>query len=286
MQFFRDYDLTSHNSYRIQSVGGRVFFPETPEDIVTIFGDDKREKVILGGGYNIILSKPYYDEIDFVIFSRPYSAFSVDGNTIAARAGLSLKALSEAAWEHRLSGLELHYDIPGSVGGAAFMNAGANDVSFGDFVDTVTYFDPAEHLFKTQTRTELMFGYRTSFFLNRPDLIISDAVLSLPDGDRDAIYKKMLDNQADRRSKQPWDYPNAGSVFKRPAGKYVGQLVEQLGLKGKTIGGAMVSQKHGGFIVNHNGKATGSDILELIDLICKAVKGAFGIDLEMEQRVI
>lgn len=286
MKFYRDYDLTVHNSYRIKSVGARVFFPETPQDIAEVFGDEARTKVILGGGYNVILSRAYYDDLDFIIFGEPYSSFSVDGNTIITQAGLSLKALSEAAMEHALSGLEHFYDIPGSVGGAVFMNAGANDIAFGDFIDSVTYFDPVEQLFKTHSRADLLFGYRTSLFFRRPELIISEVQLSLPDGNQDAIRKKMLDNQAIRRERQPWDYPNAGSVFKRPAGMYVGQIVEELGLKGKTVGGAMVSQKHGGFIINHNGHATGSDILELIAIIRKAVREAIDIDLELEQRII
>jgi UDP-N-acetylmuramate dehydrogenase len=286
MKSFRDYDLTCHNSYRIESVGERVFFPETPEDIATIFGDDTREKVILGGGYNVILSRAFYNDIHFVIFGEPYSSFSVTGNTITAQAGLPLKTLSETALEHGLAGLELYYDIPGSVGGAVFMNAGANEISFGNFIDTVTYFDPAERSFKTRKRAELMFGYRTSLFLERPELIISEVKLSLPAGKRDEIRKQMLANQAVRREKQPWDYPNAGSVFKRPPGRYVGQIMDELGLKGKAVGGAMVSTKHGGFIINHNGKATGSDILELIAIIRKTVRETLGVELELEQRII
>lgn len=286
MIFYQDYELTSHNSYRIRAVGARVFFPERPEDVATLFGDDTREKVILGGGYNVILSRPYYDDVDFVIFGEPYSAISVEAGRIMALAGLSLKRLSEIALESGLAGLELYYDIPGSVGGAVFMNAGANGVSFGDYVSTVRYYDPAEHQFKTQSNAELKFGYRTSFFFERPDLIISEVTLSLTGGSREEIYKKMLEAQAERRSKQPWDVPNAGSVFKRPPGRFVGQMVEHLGLKGKAIGGAMVSTKHGGFIVNHNGQATGSDVLELIEYIRKTVREAMGVELELEQRVI
>lgn len=286
MKFYRDYDLTAHNSYRIKAVGSRVFFPETPEDIATLFGDDTRDKVILGGGYNVILARAYYDDVDFVIFGQPYSAFKVEGTAVTALAGLQLKTLSEAALEHGLAGLELYYDIPGSVGGAVFMNAGANDVSFGDYVNSVSFYDPAEHVFKTRSGKDLMFGYRTSFFFDRPDLIISEVKLTLPSGRREEIQNKMLAAQAERRAKQPWDIPNAGSVFKRPPGRFVGQMVEQLGLKGKTVGGAMVSTKHGGFIVNHNGKATGSDVLELIEFIRKTVREAMGVELELEQRVI
>lgn len=286
MKLFYDYDLTVHNSYRVRAVGARVFFPESPQDIADVFSDTARSKVILGGGYNVILSKPYYSEIDFVIFGQPYAACSVDGKTITAQAGLPLRALSETALEHSLSGLEIFYDIPGSVGGAVFMNAGAIDVAFGDFVESATYYDPVQCSFKTSPRADLQFGYRTSLFFGRPDLIVSEITLSLPGGNRDIIWQKMLDNQAVRRQKQPWDTPNAGSVFKRPAGRYVGTIVEELGLKGKTVGGAMVSPKHAGFIINHNGTATGSDILELIAIIRKAVRDAAGIELELEQRII
>jgi UDP-N-acetylmuramate dehydrogenase len=166
------------------------------------------------------------------------------------------------------------------------MNAETLGESFSDHLESVTWFDRGTLSFKTAGRDVLQFGYRTSFFQYRPDAVITGARLVLQKGDKTAIYKKMMDNQVQRHAKQPWDYPNAGSVFKRPSGRFVGQMMDELNLKGTTCGGAMISHKHGGFIINHTGRATGRDILDLIALIQEKVFAAYQIHLELEQRII
>lgn len=286
MKTYNDFDLTLYNSYRIKAVATRVFVPEFPEDIQQIFTDSSRKKVVVGGGCNIILSKAYYEDVDFVIFKDNFSSFNVRGNTIRAQSGLCLKKLSEIACDHGLSGLEIFYDIPGTLGGAVCMNAGAKDECIGHLTEQVTYFDRSEKAFKTIQREAIGFGYRTSFFLERPDVLIAEVRLCLCPGDKDAIRKKMIDNQIERRNKQPWELPNAGSVFKRPPGRFVGQIIDQMGLKGKTIGGAQISDKHGGFIVNYNGQATGQDVVDLIRFIQETVFEKLQVKLELEQRII
>ncbi|MEN6309762.1 MAG: UDP-N-acetylmuramate dehydrogenase [Anaerohalosphaeraceae bacterium] len=286
MKIFNDYDLTACNSYRVKAVAARVFMPETDDDIVAVFSDRSRPRIILGGGCNVILSKDYYDQLDFVIFNAPFSACSVQGNTIIAEAGLSLKILSETAYENELAGLEYFYDVPGSVGGAVFMNAETLGESVSDGIDNVTFFDTTNLSFKTLPKQNLAFGYRQSIFQQRPEWIVVRARLVLPHGDSRAIHKKMMDNLTLRHQKQPWDVPSAGSVFRRPQGRFVGPMIEQLGLKGHSCGGAMVSPKHAGFIVNYNGKATGRDILDLIALIQDKVFAAYQVKLELEQRII
>lgn len=286
MKTYREFDLTLYNSYRIKAVAARVFAPESSEDIQHIFTDSSRKKVIVGGGCNIILSKSYYKDVDFVIFKDNFSSFNVRENTIRAQSGLCLKKLSEIVCDHGLSGLEIFYDIPGTLGGAVYMNAGAKDECIGNFTEWVTYFDQVEKAFKTIYHEAIGFGYRTSFFMEHSDAPIAEVQLCLCPGDKNAIRKKMIDNQTQRRNKQPWELPNAGSVFKRPPGRFVGQIIEQMGLKGKTIGGAQISNKHGGFIVNYNGQATGRDVIDLIRFIQKTVFEKLQVKLELEQQII
>jgi UDP-N-acetylmuramate dehydrogenase len=166
------------------------------------------------------------------------------------------------------------------------MNAGTKDECIGNLVENVTYFDPADNSFKVLNRKDIGFGYRSSFFLGRHDTVITEVKLRLQPGEKETIQRKMMANQAERRKKQPWDCPNAGSVFKRPPGRFVGQIIEQLVLKGKTIGGARVSEKHGGFIVNYNGQATGQDVVDLIRFIQETVFEKLQVKLELEQRII
>jgi len=286
MKIYHDYDLTACNSYRVKAVAARVFMPETDEDIAVVFSDRSRPRVILGGGCNVILSRDYYDQFDFVIFNSAFSASSVQGSLLIAEAGLSLKILSQTALESELSGLEYFYDVPGTVGGAVFMNAETLGESFSDWIESVTFFDTQDLSFKTLPKQDLAFGYRQSIFQQRPDWVVVRVRLVLPHGDSRAIHKKMMDNLTLRHQKQPWDVPSAGSVFRRPQGRFVGQMIEQLGLKGHACGGAMVSPKHAGFIVNYNGLATGRDILDLISLIQDKVFAAFQVQLELEQRII
>jgi UDP-N-acetylmuramate dehydrogenase len=286
MKSFKEYDLTLLNSYHVRATAAQIYFPESDDDIAEIFSDKTRRKIILGGGFNVIFSKPYYDDVDFVIFADNFGHCSIDGLTLTAQSGASLKQVSEMACDKGLTGLELFYDVPGTVGGAVFMNAETLGESFGDHIETVTGFDRKTQSFLTAQRDQLQFGYRTSVFQQYRDAVITGAKLVLKKGDKSAIYKKMMDNQAQRRAKQPWDLPNAGSVFKRPPGRFVGQMMDELNLKGTTCGGAMISPKHGGFIVNFNGHATGRDILNLIALIQEKVFAAYQIRLELEQRII
>jgi UDP-N-acetylmuramate dehydrogenase len=285
MKLFREFDLTTLNSYHVRAIASCVYIPECDKDVAEVFSDKNRRKIILGGGCNIILSKDYYEDVDFVILGDNYGSCSVQESILTAQSGASLKKVSEMAYEAGLTGLELFYDVPGTVGGAVFMNAETLGESFSDHIESVTWFDKNDPSFKTAGRDALQFGYRTSFFQHHPEAVITEAGLNLPKGDKTAIYKKMMDNQALRRAKQPWEYPNAGSVFKRPPGRFVGQMMDELNLKGTTCGGAMISPKHGGFIVN-TGNATGQNILDLITLIQEKVFTAYKIRLELEQRVI
>jgi UDP-N-acetylmuramate dehydrogenase len=285
MKTVTDLDLTNFNSYRLKATCKRAFFPDSEADIQEIYekyGDSR--KIILGSGHNIILAKEYYED-DFIIFSGNFSHAVIDGNLLSVESGISMYDLSILALDNELSGLELFYDIPSSLGGAVVMNAGASGEEIKDLLVKVRYYDPLENTFSEILKEDINFEYRNSFFQRNPHLIITKAWLNLKQSSALEIKDKMERNKEVRWSKQPKDFPNAGSVFKRPPGFFVGALMDELQLKGYTVGGAKISEKHGGFIVNFN-NATGEDILAVIKHAQKMVKDRHGVELEVEQRII
>jgi UDP-N-acetylmuramate dehydrogenase len=285
MKTVTDLDLTNFNSYRLKAKCKRAFFPNSEADIQEIYreyGDSK--KIILGSGHNIILAKEYYED-DFIIFSGNFGHVEHNNDLLAIEAGISMYDLSVLALENELSGLELFYDIPSSLGGAVVMNAGASGEEIKDLLTKVRYYDPISDTFSEILKEDINFEYRNSFFQRNPHLIITKAWLKLVRSTGDAIKDKMERNKEVRWSKQPKDFPNAGSVFKRPPGFFVGALMDELNLKGYSVGGAKISEKHGGFIVNFN-NATGADILQLIAHAQDMVMKKHGVVLEVEQRII
>lgn len=284
MQNFKDFDLTNYNSYKIKAKCKEAILPDSMEDIIKIYSENYDDLVLIGTGHNILLTKEYYDQ-RFLIFNGNYSKINVEGNIITAEAGCTMLKLSELAHELSLSGLEIFYDIPSSLGGAVVMNAGASGEEIKDLIVKVTYLDLEDMQVKTIDREDINFQYRNSFFQRKKNKIILETVLELEPGDKDAIKQKMDLIKSQRWAKQPRTYPNAGSVFKRPPGYFVGKLTQDLGLKGHTVGGAMLSKKHGGFIINFD-NATGQDILEIIQHVQKTVFEAHGVNMEIEQRII
>ena len=285
MKTFENFDLTGYNSYRLAAKCRTAYFPESDQDILALLRDSSRPKILLGGGYNVILSQRYYDT-DFIIFSGNYNRMMLlDDDRMMCEAGAAMKTLSEFALAHALSGLEIYYDIPSSLGGAVVMNAGAGGEDMMALLERVWFYNPATEAIETATVEEVGFSYRNSLFQRTPGLVVCRALLRLKSGAPAAIRAKMMKNKDARWAKQPRDYPNAGSVFKRPVGHYVGPMLDALGLKGYQVGGAKVSEKHSGFIVNA-GNAIGEDILMLIGEINAQVKDHFGVNLEVEQRVI
>lgn len=284
MIIIENLDLTSYNSYKIRSECRKAFFPENEKDVIELFLSGERPKYIIGNGNNIILSKKYYED-SFLIFSGSFNSYRVEKNVLEAQSSIDLLSLSEIAYSNNLSGLEIFYDIPSSLGGAIVMNAGASGEDIGSMVIKVQYFDPTIQKIKEISGSNLQLEYRNSFFQRNNHLIILKVWLKLRFESKYKIKRKMDTIKKSRWAKQPRDYPNAGSVFKRPKGYFVGAIIEELGLKGMSIGGAKISEKHGGFIVNYN-NATGMDIIHLINYIQKKVKNNYGFYLEVEQRVI
>lgn len=286
MKIYPDFDLTAFNSYRLHANCKKAYFPESEEDVIDFFSNRKDPYILIGSGHNIILSKTFYDT-DFLIFNGNYNRYRIDPDqfTLEAEAGVSMLELCEAAWQHSCSGLEVFYDIPSSLGGAVVMNAGASGEEIKDLIVKVRYLDLKNMQVKEVWKEAAGFEYRNSFFQRNTENIVLKALLRLVAQDKDVIKEKMDSVKALRWQKQPRDFPNAGSVFKRPKGHYVGPMMEALGLKGFAVGGAKVSEKHGGFIVNFN-QATGQDILDLIAHIKERVFEAYAIELEVEQRIL
>ncbi|MCT4630853.1 UDP-N-acetylmuramate dehydrogenase [Winogradskyella sp.] len=285
MKRFRDFDLTDYNSYKVKSYCRTAFFPECELDIVDLYKSNK-DYIVLGSGNNVILSKSYYDS-DFIIFNGNFNEVKVnkESNEIIAEAGAEIYDVSKLAKESELTGAEFYYDIPSSVGGAVVMNAGTKEGETKNILAKVRYLDLEDMLVKEKSKKEIEFEYRNSFFQKQVDKIILKAWFNLKKGNYNEISNLMSESKKRRWEKQPRNYPNAGSVFKRPPNRYVGPMIDELGLKGYRVGGAEVSKKHSGFIINR-GDATGNDILNLINEVKHRVFEKYNVNLEIEQRII
>jgi len=280
-----DFELTEYNSYRIEAFCSKAIFPELEDELLLFFKENIAvPKIILGNGNNIIFSKQKYEEL-FVIFNGTFDAIEVYKDEIIALAGATMLQLSTIALQNSLSGFEIFYDIPSSVGGAIVMNAGANGEEISALLKRVRYLDLEDMEIKEITKQDINFEYRNSFFQKFKDKIILKAWFHLKQGNPFIIKAKMETIKQNRWAKQPREFPSCGSVFKRPENHYVGAMVEELNLKGLTIGGAQISEKHGGFIINRN-NATGEDILKIIKIIQEKVKESFKLDLEIEPKII
>ncbi len=278
-------DLTPYNSYRIKSIASVALFPENIKDVENIYTQyNTNQIVVLGHGNNIILSKPYYDHTKIFVFLHHLQKFELHSNALYCESGCSLKEMSILAYGAGLSGLETFFDIPGSIGGAIYMNAGMNTEEILKLTQLVGYFNFEKSNIEYYQQNEIEYGYRYTCFQKKRGIILF-AELTLSSGDKKEILQKMFTIRKNRWDKQPRDLPNAGSVFKRPKGHYVGTMIEQLGLKGLSVGGAKISEKHAGFIVNFN-HATGYDILKLIEIVKEKVYNSFNIELELEQIII
>lgn len=236
---------------------------------------------IVGCGSDLLVSDAGLDGVVVEIGER-LSAISVNGTTLHAQAGATNKAVAEAACAAGLSGYEFASGIPGSIGGAAIMNAGAYDGEFKDVATSVTCLAPDGTL-RTVTAEQAEWGYRHSM-MGDEGLIVVDATLELASDDPQVIRARMDELAARRAAKQPLDMASAGSTFKRPVGHFAGKLIQDAGMQGHRVGGAQVSTKHAGFVVN-TGNATAADVRQVIADVQRAVKGQFDVDLEPEVRM-
>ena len=278
-----DEPMSRHTSFRVGGPAALMALPKTVEEAQACIKTAVSlgvEPFFLGNGSNLLV--PDEGVQRFLIKPVPgLNQIVRDGNTITAGSGVTLARLAMFARDNDLTGLEFAHGIPGSLGGAVFMNAGAYGGEMAQVVRSVTCLNIDGEI---ETVTDFDFGYRKSIFSDGKRLILS-AVMELQPGDRAAITARMDELAAQRQSKQPLEFPSAGSMFKRPVGHFAGALIEQSGLKGFTVGGAQVSEKHAGFVINAGG-ATCSDVLELVRQVQMRVMEKFGVELEMEVRVL
>ena len=277
----------SLNKYTYTLTGGKgevVFFPdslEKLEHIVSYAYENHIDWTILGRASNVIIKDSGLE--GFVIFTNHLNQHQLQGTTITAQAGASLKKVCEYAYLAGLTGLEFASGIPGSLGGGVFMNAGAYGGELKDVIESVTVITSKGKIRKYASH-ECDFGYRTSRFQSGAEIIIA-CDLKLQVGNSHLIKERMEQLMYLRRARQPLEYPSCGSVFKRPEGYYTGKLIQDANLQGYQIGGAMISTKHAGFIVNVD-NATATNYLELIDLIQNRIKQEHDVDLVMEVKVL
>lgn len=276
--------LSGYTTFKIGGPARLMLFPDTQQMFVSLLKACFNENVtpfILGNGSNLLISDNGLSGV--TICTEKIDFCHVRDNEIECGAGLLLSKLCTVAHKNSLTGLEFAYGIPGSVGGAVFMNAGAYGGEIKDVIVSCRVADYKGNVY-TKTCEELGFSYRNSA-VQKEDLIVLSAVVALEKGDVDLIKEQMCEILEKRKSKQPLNFPSAGSTFKRPEGYFAGALIEQCGLKGVCVGDAEVSEKHAGFVINKD-KATAKDVLSLVELIKDKVLKETGVELETEIKYI
>ena len=280
-----DEPMKNHTSFRIGGPADCMVFPSSVEQVNQVISWCRNRDVpflVIGSGTNILVRDKGIRGVVIKLAER-LSGLAVEGQSIYAEAGVLLSHVSQLAAEKGLSGLEFAEGIPGSVGGAVYMNAGAYDGEMKNVIYEVTALDSEGNL-AVLTSGECDFDYRKSIFQRNGYVILAARMLLKP-GDTREITAKMNEFAERRRQKQPLEFPSAGSVFRRPEGYFVGPLIEELGLKGYHIGGAEISTKHAGSIINTAG-ATAEDVLALIELVQARGRESTGLNLEPEIRIV
>ena len=278
--------LSRRSSFKIGGPASLVIFPRKKDEMIMILDAATKHNVkfvVIGHGSNILFDDAGYDGA--IISTIHMGAMQITDTMMWAECGASFTAMALAAAKSDLTGLEFAYGIPGSCGGAVFMNAGAYGSEMSAVIRCAECYDIANKKIVTLNKGELDMSYRRSVFMTKNELVILSATLELKTGERVAINDTMMKNKQSREDKQPLKMPNAGSVFKRHEQGAVSKMIDECGLKGYRIGGAQVSEKHAGFIVN-SGDATSDDVLDLIAHIKKTILEKYGFEPECEIRYI
>ena len=280
-----DEPMAKHTTFKIGGPADCFVMPSTIDEAVTVIKTIHKYNVpltMIGNGSNLLVMDKGIRGV-VVNLNERFAQIRQEGNTVYAQCGALMADVSKFAGSCSLTGLEFAVGIPGSIGGCIFMNAGAYDGEIKNAVKSVTAVDKSGNLVH-YTKEEAQFGYRHSIFQDNGDLIL-EVELELAFGDKGAIEAKMADLTARREAKQPLELPSAGSTFKRPPGYFAGTLIDQTGLKGLTVGGAQVSIKHAGFVVNIGG-ATAQNVLDLIAQVQQRVYEKHGVKLYPEVKMI
>ena len=284
-QFLRKEPMKKHITFRVGGPAACFLTPSTKEqirEILHICQEEKTPYFILGNGSNLLVSDQGFDGVVLQVYKN-MNQVTVEGEHLRVQAGALLSATARKALEAGLTGMEFAAGIPGTMGGAAVMNAGAYGGEMKDILESVTVLTP-EGEQKELKNEELQLGYRTSV-VKEKGYIVLEAVLSLKKGDPEAIKSRMDELKEQRVTKQPLEYPSAGSTFKRPEGYFAGKLIQDAGLRGFQVGGAQVSEKHCGFVINRD-HATSADICNLMNQVSEIVFEKFGVRLEAEVKKI
>lgn len=279
-----DEKLSEYVNFKVGGPADILLIPNSKEQVIKSIKICKENNIplyLIGNGSNILVRDGGFRGV--VLSLKNVKNIYVDGEKIEAECGVMLKEVSDKAIENSLTGFEFACGIPGTIGGAVFMNAGAYDGEISKVIESAEVIDENCNIIRL-SREELDFGYRSSLVMKKGYTVLS-AVFKLEKGQVKTIKELIEDLTNKRESKQPLEYPSAGSTFKRPTGYFAGKLIQDAGLKGYSIGGAAVSEKHSGFVIN-KGNATAKDITDLIKHIQDEVKKQFGVDLHPEVRII
>ena len=279
-----DENMSNHIHFKVGGPVDILLIPSKVNQVVETLKICKNENIpyfIIGNGSNLLVKD---GGIRGVVIKLSNLLFiEVKDNTIKASSGTLLEDVSKKAVENSLTGFEFACGIPGSVGGAVFMNAGAYDGEIKNVIKEAEVLDRDGNIM-VLSKEELELGYRTSKVM-KDNLLVLSATFELTKGDKEKIQERVDELTEKRESKQPLEYPSAGSTFKRPEGYFAGKLIQDAGLKGASVGGAAVSEKHSGFVINNDG-ATAEDVLNLIAHVQNEVKKQFGVELHTEVRII
>ena len=286
MTYEREAPLARYTSFRIGGPAKRMAFPKDGSQMVLLIAFARScgaRPLVIGNGTNLLFPDAGVDRL--VVNTREYAEVSIDAQgRVVAESGASLARTAVFAQQRGLTGLEFAHGIPGSVGGAVCMNAGAYGGEMRQVVESASVLFPDEGV-KRLRGEELSFSYRHSLLAERPDAVVLSAVFALSAGEPEEIRSKMDELMTRRKASQPLEYPSAGSTFKRPEGYFAAARIDECGLKGLTVGGAQVSEKHAGFVINRGG-ATCADVTALMAEIQRRVWKEKGVRLEPEVKVI
>lgn len=281
----KDISLSTLTTYKTGGIAKLVVYPNNInnlKEMLKLIHKYNIKYFILGKGSNTLFSDKEFNGV--IIKLDKLNNFKIKQTEIYVESGMILSELVQASVKNELTGLEFAIGIPGTIGGAIYMNAGAYGNNMSDIVKSVIVLNEKFQI-KEIPLEKLKFDYRYSIFQANKNLICIAANIKLEHGNHDEIASKIKENLLKRKNSQPLEYPSAGSVFRNPEGNYAGKIIEELGLKGKNIGGAEISTKHANFIINKN-NASSSDILNLIKLVQKEVKDKYKIDLKLEQQLV
>lgn len=280
-RIYVDEPMKKHTTFRVGGPADYFVVPRTKEEVkelISLCKEFDMPYYVLGNGSNLLVGDKGYRGVIIQVY-KEMNQIEVDGENIKVQAGALLSRIGNVALEAELAGFEFAAGIPGTMGGAVVMNAGAYGGEMKDILVSATVLTPEGEII-TLTNEELELGYRTSIIAKK-SYIVLEAVVALQKGDKEAIKARMDELRTQRTTKQPLEYPSAGSTFKRPEGYFAGKLIQDAGLRGFQVGGAQVSEKHCGFVINKE-NATAADVLELMNQVATIVKDKFGVELEPE----